>query len=499
MHGQQWVPWAPLCGLSMDQNSQSNQLADQQYQLGVVILAAGLGKRMRSAQAKVLHQLAGKPLLLHVIRATQRLHSDRPNRIVVIVGHQADAVQQECGVEGISFAVQPEQRGTGNAVLAAQPSFMRWQGDVLIVCGDTPLLTTATLAQFIQQHRSRQTTLSVLTVRVPDPAQYGRVIRTEDSQVRKIVEARDASEDELAVNEINSGIFCVRANFLFSALERLRPNNAQGEYYLTDIVAQAVGDGLPTQAVCIENAQEVGGINSREDLAMMERVKQDQLRKKWMAEGVTLEDPDTVYLDEEVVIGQDTVIGPNTHIKGHTTIGARCRIDGSAYIKNCRIGDDVQLLFSVVLSDSQLGDKSSAGPFSHLRGQAVLAARAEVGNFVEVKKSVLGEHVKAKHLSYIGDADIGKDANIGAGTITCNYDGFRKHRTTIGNRVQVGSDTTLVAPITIHDDVYIATATTVRRDVPAGALVFNTREEQIREGWTETKRAKESEKTGSGD
>ena len=235
-------------------------------------------------------------------------------------------------------------------------------------------------------------------------------------------EIASASEEELAVIEINSGIYCVRADFLFSALQRLKPNNAQGEYYLTDIVAQAVGDGLPIQAVCIQNAEEVGGINSREDLAMMEQIKQDQLRKKWMEEGVTLEDPETVYLDEEGVIGQDTVIGPNTHIKGHTTIGARCRIDGSAYIKNCRIGDDVQLLFSVVLSDSELGDKTSVGPFAHLRGQAVLAARAEVGNFVEVKKSVVGEHSKAKHLSYIGDADIGKDANIGAGTITCNYD-----------------------------------------------------------------------------
>ena len=486
-------------GVGMDQHSQSDQLADepgQPDQLGVIILAAGLGKRMRSSQAKVLHQLAGKPLLSHVVHATQRLH---PDRIVVIVGHQAEAVQQVCGGEGVSFAAQREQRGTGDAVLAAQGSFTHWQGDVLIVCGDTPLLTTTTLAQFIQQHRAGHTTLSVLTVRMPDPAQYGRVIRVADGQVSKIVEARDASEDELAVNEINSGIFCVQADFLFSALGRLQPNNAQGEYYLTDIVAQAVGDGLSTQAVCIEDADEVGGINSREDLAMMEQAKQAQLRKKWMAEGVTLEDPETVYLDEEVTIGQDTVIGPNTHLKGHTTIGARCRIDGSAYIENCQIGDDVSILFSVVLSDSELGDKSSAGPFSHLRGQAVLAPRAEVGNFVEVKKSFIGEHTKAKHLSYIGDADIGKDANIGAGTITCNYDGFRKHRTTIGDRVQVGSDTTLVAPITIHDDVYIATATTVRHDVPAGALVFNTRQEQTREGWTEARRAKETAKKEAGE
>jgi bifunctional UDP-N-acetylglucosamine pyrophosphorylase/glucosamine-1-phosphate N-acetyltransferase len=212
-----------------------------------------------------------------------------------------------------------------------------------------------------------------------------------------------------------------------------------------------------------------------------------------MAAGVTLEDPDTVYIDEEVTIGQDTVIGPNTHLKGKTTIGARCRIDGSAYIENCRLGDDVRVHFSVVMSDSELGQQTAVGPFAHLRG-AVLAPRAEIGNFVEVKKSVIGEHTKAKHLSYIGDADIGRDTNIGAGTITCNYDGFRKHRTRIGDRVQVGSDTTLVAPITIHDDVYIATATTVRHDVPAGALVFNSRREEVRDGWTAAKRAKEAER-----
>jgi bifunctional UDP-N-acetylglucosamine pyrophosphorylase/glucosamine-1-phosphate N-acetyltransferase len=213
-----------------------------------------------------------------------------------------------------------------------------------------------------------------------------------------------------------------------------------------------------------------------------------------MAAGVTLEDPETVYIDEDVTIGQDTVIGPNTHLRGKTTIGVRCRIDGSAYIENCRIGDEAHIRFSVVMSDSELGNRTEVGPFAHLRGGAVLAPRAEIGNFVEVKKSIIGEHTKAKHLAYIGDTEIGRDGNIGAGTITCNYDGFRKHRTKIGDRVQVGSDTTLVAPITIHDDVYIATATTVRHDVPAGALVFNTRKEEVREGWTAAKRAKEEGK-----
>jgi bifunctional UDP-N-acetylglucosamine pyrophosphorylase/glucosamine-1-phosphate N-acetyltransferase len=412
-----------------------------------------------------------------------------------VIGYQAAEVQRICGGAGIEFALQQEQRGTGDAVRATKTHLHDFQGDVLIVCGDTPLLTTATLNGFIQHHRTRHATLSVLTVCLDDPANYGRVMRTSDGQIHRIVEARDATAEELAVHEINTSIYCVQADFLFAALERLQPLNAQGEYYLTDIVAQAVSARLPTQAVLARNPSEVEGINSREELATMEKTRQAQLRSQWMAAGVTLEDPDTVYLDEDVTIGQDTVIGPNTHLKGKTTIGARCRIDGSAYIENCRIGDDVHVLFSVMMSDSELGNQTEVGPFARLRGGAVLAARAEVGNFVEVKKSFIGEHTKAKHLAYIGDTEIGRDANIGAGTITCNYDGFRKYRTKIGDRVQVGSDTTLVAPLTIHDDVYIATATTVRRDVPAGALVFNTRREEVREGWTAAKRAKEAEKS----
>ncbi len=460
-------------------------------QFGVVILAAGLGKRMRSTCAKVLHCLAGQPLLTHVLNATQRLH---PNRLVVVVGHQADEVQRRCGGIHIEFALQHNQWGTGDAVRAAQPHFRDFVGDILIVCGDTPLLTTSTLAQFVRQHQEKHAVLSVLTVCLDDPAHYGRVIRTPEGSVCKIVEARDATPEERTVREINSGIYCVRADFLFPALERLQPSNAQKEYYLTDIVAMAVTAGLSTYAIVAHDPLEIGGINSREDLAIMEKTRQAQLRTQWMAAGVTFEDPDTVYIDEDVKIGQDTIIGPNTQLKGKTVIGERCQIDGSAYIIDSTLGNDVHVRFSVVLNESELGDHASVGPFAHLRGGVVLDPRAEIGNFVEVKKSRIGEHSKAKHLAYIGDTEVGRDSNIGAGTITCNYDGFRKHKTKIGDRVQVGSDTTLVAPITINDDVYIATATTVRQNVPAGALVFNTREEQVREGWTAAKRAKEAAK-----
>ena len=406
----------------------ADTLATDQHtqQLGVIILAAGKGTRMRSSRAKVLHHLTGKPLLTHVIHASQRLH---PSRLTVVVGHQAEAVQQACGGNGIRFSLQKEQRGTGDAVRAAQGQFEGFHGNILIVCGDVPLLTTQTLARFVTEHCDHNATLSVLTTNLSDPAQYGRVIRQPSGHVARIVEARDASEQELKVQEINTGIYCVSADFLFSALERLQPTNAQGEYYLTDIVALAVEAGLSTRAVLTPDFHEVEGVNSRQELARMETTRQEQLRRRWMDAGVTFEDPNTVYLSDEATIGQDTVIGPNTHLKGKTAIGSNCKIDGNAYIENCTVGDNVQIYFSVVLCDSQLGDGSSAGPFSHMRGNAVLAPRAEVGNFVEVKKSTIGEHTKAKHLAYIGDAEIGKDANIGAGTITCNYDGFRKHKT----------------------------------------------------------------------
>lgn len=457
--------------------------------LGVIVLAAGLGKRMCSEQAKVLHLLAGKPLLSRVLTAIQPL---QPDHLVVVVGHKADEVQRICGQPGIRFAIQREQRGTGDAVRAAQSHFDGFHGDILITCGDTPLLTTETLVRFLDSHRTRHATLSVLTVELEDAGQYGRVIRTRDGRIVKIVEARDASVEERSVREINTGIYCVKAAFLFAALERLRPVNAQGEYYLTDIVAQAVTAGLSTQAVLTAEPHEVEGVNAREELAIMEKTRQAQLRRHWMSQGVTLEDPDTVYIGEEVTIGQDTIIGPNTQLRGKTTLGARCRVDGSAYIENCLIGDEAHIQFSCVLRNSELGEATVVGPFAHLRGEVVLAPRSEIGNFVEVKKSFIGEHTKAKHLAYIGDTEIGRDANIGAGTITCNYDGFTKSKTKIGDRVQVGSDTTLIAPITIHDDVYIATATTVRHDVPAGALVFNSRDQQVREGWTAAKRAKEA-------
>lgn len=447
---------------------------------------------MHSDLPKVLHEVAGRPLLSRVIRTARSLC---PDRVVVVVGHRADLVQRTCGTDGIAYARQREQRGTGDAVRAARQHVGDFQGTLLILSGDVPLLGRPTLERFVTAHGEARAALSVLTATLDDPAEYGRIIRGTDGRIARIVEAGDAAERELAVREINTGIYCAEADFLFPALDDLRPANAQGEFYLTDVVAAAVRDGFPTCAVAAADAQEVCGVNSRQELARMETARQEQLRRKWMEAGVTFEDPATVYLSEEAAIGRDTFIGPNTHVKGRTVIGARCRIDGNAYLTDSTLGNGVRVYFSVVLTDCTLDEGASAGPFSHLRGGAVLAPRAEVGNFVEVKKSTLGERTKAKHLAYIGDAEVGRHTNIGAGTITCNYDGFRKHRTRIGDRVQVGSDTTLVAPLTVHDDAYVATASTLRRDVPAGALAFNPRDQKVRPGWTAAKRAKEAAKS----
>jgi bifunctional UDP-N-acetylglucosamine pyrophosphorylase/glucosamine-1-phosphate N-acetyltransferase len=305
-----------------------------------------------------------------------------------------------------------------------------------------------------------------------------------------IVEERDATEAQRQITEVNAGIYVASASFLFSALEKVQNHNVQGEYYLPDIVAIALRQGKQVATVKVDDGREVMGINTREELAQMEKGLQERINKKWMDNGVTLKDPSTAYIDQGVVIGKDTVIGPNTHLLGHTVIGERCQIDGSAYLTDTQLEDEVHVKFSVVMTGSRVSAGAIVGPFAHLRPGSALGANVHIGNFVETKEAVIGENTKASHLTYLGDVTIGRDTNIGAGTITCNYDGFRKYRTKIGDRVQVGSDSTLVAPISLGDDVYVATATTLRHDIPAGALAFNERQERVREGWTEQKREK---------
>jgi bifunctional UDP-N-acetylglucosamine pyrophosphorylase/glucosamine-1-phosphate N-acetyltransferase len=455
--------------------------------LAVILLAAGLGKRMKSDLPKVLHLLGGKPLLLHVLSKAQSL---QPKIISVVVGHGADEVKQVCDIKGIIWILQEKQLGTGHAVACTRDLLQDFSGELLILSGDVPFISEKTLQGLLAFHRKQDSDLTLLTTVVGRPSGYGRILRDNNKEIVGVVEERDASQAEKKIKEINAGIYIVRAGFLFPALSRLTNRNKQGEYYLPDIIKVALKEGKKVGAFQVREGLEILGVNTREELAFMEKALQERINRKWMEAGVTLTDPHTTYIEDGVVIGKDTVIGPNTHLLGRTVVGERCRIDGSAYVTDGDLGEEVHLRFSVVLTGCRIDSGAIVGPFAHLRPGTALGRNVHIGNFVETKEAKIGEGTKANHLTYLGDVTVGRETNIGAGTITCNYDGFKKYQTRIGDRVQVGSDTTLVAPISLADDVYVATATTVRHDVPSGALVYNERQERVREGWTEQKRKK---------
>ena len=454
-------------------------------ELGVILLAAGQGTRMKSDVPKVLHPLGGKALFLHALETARRLE---PDIVAIVVGHGAATVRQAHPSIEVTWVTQERQLGTGHAVLCAQGAFKDFDGEVLILSGDVPLIREQTLRAILERHRSRGAAVTLLTAHLDEPKGYGRILRDSAGAISGIVEEKDATAAQRENREVNAGIYVAATPFLFAALSGVKNDNRQGEYYLPDVVGIGLAQGRTIETITVENPREMMGINSREELAAMEKNLRQSINQKWMQAGVTLKDPDTTYIDESVTIGKDTVIGPNTQLCGKTAIGARCRIDGSAFLTNAVIGDEVHLRFSVVMTDCRVERGSIIGPFAHLRPGTDLSANVHIGNFVETKEAKLGEGTKANHLTYLGDVTIGRDTNIGAGTITCNYDGFNKYKTSIGDRVQVGSDTTLVAPISLGDDVYVATASTVRHDIPAGALVYNQREERVREGWTAQKR-----------
>jgi bifunctional UDP-N-acetylglucosamine pyrophosphorylase/glucosamine-1-phosphate N-acetyltransferase len=458
--------------------------------ISVIVLAAGQGTRMRSDLPKVLHSLGGAPLFLHPLRTAQKL---KPSCIAIIVGHGAAAVQQAYPRDDVSWVLQEKQLGTGHAVLCAKEIFQRFTGDILILSGDVPLITDNTLKRLVNHHRAQRAAVTLLTASLEDPTGYGRILRDSRKQIIGTVEEKDASDVQKQIREVNAGIYVAAAPFLFAALSGLNDQNRQREYYLPDIVAIAFGQAKGVANVSVDDPREMMGINTREDLARMEKSLQEETNRKWMAQGVTLKDPMTTYIEEGVFIGRDTVVGPNTHLCGTTVLGERCRVDGSAYLTDAHLGDEVHLRFSVVLTSCRVDSGAIIGPFAHLRPGTALGRNVHIGNFVEAKEANVGDGTKANHLTYLGDVTIGQNSNIGAGTITCNYDGFRKYKSKIGNRVQIGSDSTLIAPISLGDDVYVATATTVRHDVPDGALVFNERQQRVREGWTEQKRVKMKE------
>lgn len=456
---------------------------------GAIVLAAGRSTRFRSAHSKLVHPLAGRPIIGWLLGTLRQLAIDP---IIVVVAPDADEVRATCGAD-VRFAVQETPRGTGHAVQVAQSSLRGYTGDLLLLYGDLPLLRPATLTSLIDAHHKGGGQLTLATGEVADSDGWGRIVRGGDGRVRRIVEQKDATADERAIHTVNVGLYCVRAPLLFALLARVQPSQATGEIYLTDIVELAAADGVPIADVDVD-VGEVAQINSRRELSAVERQVRARIAGEWMDAGVTLQDPATTYIDPEVRIGRDTTIGANVHLRGRTVIGEGCRIDGSAFLTDSTLADAVHLRFGVVLTEAAVGARCEIGPFAHLRPRTRLAEDVHIGDFVETKNARLGRGTKANHLAYLGDAEIGRDANIGAGTITCNYDGFAKYETVIGDRVQVGSDSTLVAPVTIAADAYVATATTVRRDVPAGALVFNPRDQQHRAGWVADFRARKTGK-----
>jgi bifunctional UDP-N-acetylglucosamine pyrophosphorylase/glucosamine-1-phosphate N-acetyltransferase len=455
-----------------------------------VVLAAGLGTRMRSTRAKVLHELAGLPLVSHALAALSPLD---PDRVALVIGHQADAVRAAAAgaaLRDLRFVVQAEQRGTGHAVACAREAFAGFAGDVLILYGDVPLIRAATLRGLVDTHRAEEADLTLLTVCFADPSGYGRILRGSEGRVVGIVEERDATPAERAITEINPGLYAVRAEVLFPLLAELRPDNAQGELYLTDLVGLAARAGRRVASRTVECAEEVLGVNTRMELAQMEATLKSELVGRWMQAGVTFEDPPTAYVGPEVTIGADTVVGPNVILRGRTRIGVACRLDGTAQLVDATLGDRVHIRFGCVVDGAEIGADAIVGPFARLRPGTRLAERVHVGNFVETKQAVIGAGTKANHLTYLGDCEIGPETNVGAGTITCNYDGVAKHRTVVGARVQIGSDTQLVAPVTVGDDAYVGAGTTVTRDVPSGALTVSRVPQRVIPGWTARRRAR---------
>lgn len=453
----------------------------------VLILAAGKGTRMKSAQPKVLHRVAGRPMIEFVLETATSLS---PLTTALIVGHQAEKVIVSLTHHrSLIFVVQEPQLGTAHALLCAEPVFGPKTGTLVLLSGDVPLLRSETLRRLTEHHAETRARLTVLTATVQDASGYGRVVR--DGQgIARIVEERDASSAERVIREINSGIYAFALEGLFDAVRSIAADNAQHEYYLPDLVAVYRQRGLGVEAMTVPDPVEVQGINSRADLAEVGRVVRQTKNAALMAAGVTIQDPATAYIENGVQVGADTVIHPGVSIEGETIIGAGCEIHSGVRIVNSRLGDRVTILNHCVITDTSIASDVSVGPFAHLRNGAALQPGSRVGNFVEMKKTSLGSKSKAMHLAYLGDAVIGDNVNVGAGTITCNYDGTRKHTTTIEDGAFIGSDTQLVAPVTIGEGAYVGTGTTVRQDVPPGALAVSAGKQRNIEGWVEERRKK---------
>jgi bifunctional UDP-N-acetylglucosamine pyrophosphorylase/glucosamine-1-phosphate N-acetyltransferase len=451
----------------------------------LVVLAAGKGTRMRSDTPKVLHRAGEFRLIEHVLRAAAALEA---STIVVVVGHLAEDVRRALPERlGLRFALQEPQLGTGHALLQAETYLAGAHGTVVLLSGDVPLLRGATLRELVATHERSGAAATVLTARVPDPTGYGRIVRQE-GRITAIVEHRDATPVERAIDEINSGIYAFAAEPLFDALRSIGSANAQAEYYLPDLVRIYRERGLNVETVRLEDAREILGVNSRRELADVAAILKTTKNEALMAEGVSIVDPASTWIGPDVSVGRDTVIHPNVHLEGQTQIGERCEIHASVRIVDSTLDNGVVINNFCVIRESHVRAGAQIGPFAHIRPQSDVGEGAHVGNFTELKKTTLGKGSKANHLSYLGDATIGEKVNVGAGTITCNYDGTRKHPTVIEDGAFIGSDSQLVAPVRVGKGAYVAAGSSIVEDVPAGALGVARAKQVNKDGWVERKK-----------
>ena len=459
----------------------------------VAIMAAGKGTRLKSKRSKVLHEVGGRALLLHVIAAARALV--RAEDIYCIVGHEADRVRAAVAFTGVNFVLQEVQLGTGHAMQVLKAHLQlpgnRAPRHLLVLSGDVPLIRPETLASLCELHLLESAAMTILTAVPPDPTGYGRVLRRSPAspEVTAIVEQKALTREQLHSPEINSGIYCFNTEALFSKLSMLSTENAHGEFYLTDVAAMLVADGRRVVALKAESVDEVLGANTIAEAMHLDQAMRAAAARRLMAEGVTIFRPDTCVIDAEVSVGPDTIIEPYVQLLGATQIGSDCRIRSYSVIQNSTLADNVTVRNGCILDGAQVGDGAVLGPYAHLRPESNIGADAHVGNFCETKKTTLGRGSKANHLTYLGDAVIGAGVNVGAGVITCNYDGVHKHTTTIGDNVFVGSDSTLVAPISIGDGAYVGAGSCITHPVPADALAIGRAQQVTKEGWAAKRRA----------
>ena len=442
--------------------------------LSIIILAAGQGTRMVSAMPKVLHGIAGKPLLEHVVETASQLPDAQ---ITVVYGHGGNQVPEQLAHLAVNWVEQAEQLGTGHAVMQAMPAVPS-EDKVLVLYGDVPLIQAGTLQQLLNEDG-----VALLTVELEDASGYGRIVRDEHGHISRIVEHKDANEQQKQINEVNTGILACSAGQMATWLKRLDNNNSQGEYYLTDLIEMAVADGVSVQSVAANSEAEVMGVNDRVQLAILERVYQQRQVQALMRAGVTVMDPARLDIRGTVTTGQDVVLDINVILEGQVELGEGVQIGANTSIRNCKIGDGVIIKQHCVLEDAEIGNNATIGPFARIRPEARLAEGVHIGNFVEIKKSTVGKGSKINHLSYIGDSEIGQNVNIGAGTITCNYDGAHKHKTIIGDNAFIGSDTQLVAPVTIGRGATIGAGSTITSDTPDDQLSLSRSKQISLKGW----------------